>query len=346
MKATVFHKHGGPEVLSYEDIDTPSAKADQVLVKVNYVALNHLDLFVRGGIAGLKLEMPHILGSDISGEIAEVGSNVNDSLKIGQKIIIDPGISCGVCEFCIRGQESLCSSYGIIGEHYRGGYAEYISIDAKNAIPIPKESGLDMAGAAAIPLTLMTAWRMLMTRAQVRAGEDVLIIGIGGGVALAALQIAKAAGARVIVTSSSNRKLEKAYILGADMGINHTETPEYHKEVYRLTNNRGVDIVVDSVGQATWVRSMKSLRKGGKLVTCGATSGPIAETNVNLLFWKQLDILGSTMGSRDELRTALKLVWNHTIRPTVDRILPLSKAQEAHELLEKGEQMGKLVLKP
>ncbi|MCK4566272.1 MAG: zinc-binding dehydrogenase, partial [Candidatus Thorarchaeota archaeon] len=268
------------------------------------------------------------------------------SLEVGQKIIVDPGVSCGVCEFCIRGQESLCSSYGIIGEHYRGGYAEYLNVDAQNVIPIPKESGLNMAGAASIPLTLMTAWRMLMTKAQVKAGDDVLIIGIGGGVALAGLQIAKAAGARVIVTSSSDKKLEKAYTLGADECINHNETPDYHKEIYRLTNKRGVDIVVDSVGQATWTRSMKSLRKGGKLVTCGATSGPIAETNVNLLFWKQLEILGSTMGSRDELRTALKLVWNGTIRPTVDRILPLSKAQEAHEILEKGEQMGKLVLKP
>lgn len=346
MKATVFHEHGGPEVLSYEDIDTPSVGADQVLVNVKYVALNHLDLFVRGGIPGLKLEMPHILGSDISGEIAEIGSKVNDSFEVGQKIIVDPGTSCGTCEFCVRGQESLCSSYGIIGEHYRGGYAEYLNVDAQNIIPIPKESGIDMAGAASIPLTLMTAWRMLMTKAQIKAGDNVLIIGIGGGVALAALQIAKAAGARVIVTSSSDEKLEKAYVLGADEGINHNETPDYHKEIYRLTDNRGVDIVVDSVGQATWARSMKSLRKGGKFVTCGATSGPIAETNVNLLFWKQLEILGSTMGSRDELRTALKLVWNDTIRPTVDRILPLSKAQEAHEILEKGEQMGKLVLKP
>lgn len=346
MKATVFHEYGGPDVLSYEDIDTPTIGENQVLIKVKNVALNHLDLFIRAGIPGLKLEMPHILGSDISGEITEVGSKVSASLEVGQKIIVDPGVSCGVCEFCIRGQESLCSSYGIIGEHYRGGYAEYLNVDAQNVIPIPKESGLNMAGAASIPLTLMTAWRMLMTKAQVKAGDDVLIIGIGGGVALVSLQIAKAAGARVIVTSSSDKKLEKAYTLGADEGINHNETPDYHKEIYRLTNKRGVDIVVDSVGQATWSRSMKSLRKGGKLVTCGATSGPIAETNVNLLFWKQLELLGSTMGSKDELRTALKLVWNGTIRPVVDRILPLSKAQEAHEILEQGAQMGKLVLKP
>ena len=346
MKATVFHEHGGPDVLSYEDIDTPSINPDQVLVNVKYVALNHLDLFTRAGIPGMKLVMPHILGSDISGEIAEVGSNVGNLFEVGQKVIVDPGISCGTCEFCIRGQESLCSTYGILGEHYRGGYAEYLNVDAKNIIPIPEESGLDMAGAAATPLTLMTAWRLLITKAQIKPGDDVLIIGIGGGVALAGLQIAKAAGARVIVTSSSDEKLNKAYVLGADVGINHNETPDYHKEIFKLTDKRGVDVVLDSVGQATWSRSLRSLRKGGKLVTCGATSGPMAETNVNLLFWKQLEILGSTMGSRDELRTALKLVWNQTIRPVVDRVLPLSKAQDAHEILEKGEQMGKIVLKP
>jgi len=301
---------------------------------------------VRGGIPGLKLEMPHILGSDISGEIVEVGDKASKSVEVGQKIIVDPGISCGVCEFCVGGQESLCPTYGIIGEHYRGGYAEYLNVDAQNVIPIPKESELDMAKAAAIPLTLMTAWRMLMTKAQLKAGDDLLIIGIGGGVAVAGLQIAKATGARVIVTSSSDEKLEKAKTLGADFGINYNKTPDYHKEIYRITNKRGVDVVLDSVGQVTWDRSLRSLRKGGKLVTCGATSGPIAETNVNLLFWKQLEIHGSTMGSRDELRTALKLVWDQRITPVVDRILPLSKAQAAHELLEQGVQFGKIVLKP
>jgi len=345
MKATVFHEHGGPEVLSFEDIEKPPLGENQVQVKVSYVALNHLDLFVRGGIPGLKLEMPHILGSDISGEIVEVGGKANKSL-VGQKIIVDPGISCGVCEFCVDGQESLCPTYGIIGEHYRGGYAEYLNVDAQNVIPIPKESGLDMEKAAAIPLTLMTAWRLLMTKAQLKAGDDLLIIGIGGGVALAGLQIAKAAGARVIVTSSSDEKLKKAETLGADIGINHNETPDYHKEIYRITNKRGVDVVLDSVGQDTWFRSLRSLRKGGKLVTCGATSGPNAETNVNLLFWNQLEILGSTMASRDELRTALKLVWNQSVKPVVDRILPISKAQEAHEILEQGAQFGKIVLRP
>ena len=346
MKATVFHEHGSPDVLLYEDIEDPVINPNQVLVKVKAVALNHLDLFVRSGIPGLKLEMPHILGSDISGEIVEVGTEVKESFEEGQPIIVDPGISCGKCEFCMSGQESLCAKYGIIGEHYRGGYAQFIALDSQNIIPIPKTAPLDLDKAAAIPLTLMTAWRLLITKAQLKPGDDLLIIGIGGGVALAALQIAKAAGARVIVTSSSDLKLENAMKYGADITINHNSTPEYHKEIFQHTKNRGVDVVLDSVGQATWSRSLKSLRKGGKLVTCGATSGPNAETNINLLFWKQLEILGSTMASRTELRTALKLVWNGSVRPIIDRVLPLSKAQEAHEVLERGEQFGKLVLTP
>ncbi len=346
MKATVFHKHGSPDVLTYENFPDPEVGLNQVLVDVKAVALNHLDLFVRGGIPGLKLEMPHILGSDISGVIKETGNAVSDELQPGQKVIIDPGRSCGVCEYCIRGEESLCAEYGIIGEHYRGGYAELISVDAKNAIPIPESSELNFNQAAATPLTFMTAWRTLVSKARVKPGDDVLIIGIGGGVALAALQIAKLAGARVIVTSSSDEKLEKALKLGSTIGINHRTNPDFHKEVYAFTNRRGVDVVVDSVGEATWEKSLRSLTKGGRLVTCGATSGPKATINLNLLFWKQFEIIGSTMGSRSELRDVLKLVWNGELNPIVDRVFPLSKAQGAHEILEKGEQFGKLVLNP
>ncbi len=346
MKAAVFHEHGLPEVLKYEDFPDPKMSPDQVLVDVKAVALNHLDLFVRGGIPGLKLEMPHILGSDISGEVKEVGSNIKADIQLGQKVVIDPGRSCGVCEYCIRGEESLCADYGIIGEHYRGGYADFISVDAQNVIPIPENTKLDLNQAAAAPLTFMTAWRMLISKARIRPGDEVLILGIGGGVALAALQIAKLAGARVIVTSSSDEKLEKAIGLGASAGINHHNNPDFHKEVWMLTNRRGVDIVVDSVGEATWEKSLRSLTKGGRLVTCGATSGPNATTNVNLVFWKQLEIMGSTMGSRSELRDVLKLVWNGELKPIVDRVLPLSKAKNAHEALGKGEQFGKIVLKP
>ncbi len=346
MKATVFHEHGGPEVLSYEDIPTPEVNARDVLVEVKAVALNHLDLFVRSGIPGLHLEMPHILGSDIAGIVSRIGDKVPEDIRVGDRVIVDPGLSCGTCEFCKMGEESLCPSYGILGEHHRGGYAENLSVDYANIIKIPNESRLDFAHAAAIPLTLMTAWRMLMSKAKIRKGEDVLIIGIGGGVAVAALQIAKAVGARVLVTSSSDQKLEKARDLGADITLNHDATPDYHKAIRKETGGRGVDVVVDSVGAATWDRSLKSLRKGGRLVTCGATSGPKAETNVNLVFWNQLEILGSTMASRSELREALKLVWDGRVKPIIDRTYPLSEAREAHELLERGGQFGKIVLQP
>ncbi len=346
MKAMVFHEHGFSNVLKYEDFPDPELKPNQVLVNVKAVALNHLDLFVRGGIPGLNLEMPHILGSDISGVVKEIGNKASGTLQPGQRVVIDPGKSCGVCEYCIQGEESLCAQYGIIGEHSRGGYADLIAVDALNVIPVPEHVELSFEQSAAAPLTFMTAWRMLMSKARVKPGDDVLIIGIGGGVALAALQIAKVAGARVLVTSSSNEKLEKALELGASIGINYKSNPDFHKEVWTLTNKRGVDIVVDSVGEVTWDRSLRSLTKGGRLVTCGATSGPNAVSNVNLVFWKQLEILGSTMASRSELRDVLKLVCSGRLTPVVDSVLPLSQAQDAHDRLEKGAQFGKIVLKP
>ncbi len=347
LKAILLNEFGGIDKLEYSDFPTPQPKGDQVLVKVAAVALNHLDLFVRKGIPGLKLEMPHILGSDVAGEIAELGSKVKSSnLTIGQKIVVDPSLSCGVCESCLQGEHSLCPKYGIIGEHVRGGYAEYLVIPAENAVPIPENWNSDITLAAAVPLTFLTAFRMLKTRARVKAGEDVLIVGIGGGVAVAALQIAKFMGARVFVTSSSNEKLEKAKELGADYGINHVEFSEFHKETYSLTGKRGVDVVIDSAGKETWTKSMRALRKGGRLVTCGATTGPLAETNINLLFWKQLDLLGSTMGTRNELREVLGLVWDNKLKPVVDTTFPLEKARDAHRKLEKGDQFGKIILKP
>jgi NADPH:quinone reductase-like Zn-dependent oxidoreductase len=347
MKATVFNEHGSPDVLQYTtDFPMPTVGPGQVMIEVKAVALNHLDLFTRAGIPGLILQMPHILGSDISGVIAEKGSDVSDEFKVGARVVIDPGVSCGVCESCALGEESLCSTYGILGEHHPGGYREFMAIGAHKIIPIPTGTKLSFEEAAAVPLTFMTAWRMLKTRARLKADEDVLIIGIGGGVAVAALQIAKATGARVFVTSSSNDKLEKARQLGADFLISHAETPDYHREIWKLTEKRGVDVVVDSVGEATWARSLRSLRKGGRLVTCGATSGPNAVTNINLVFWRQLEILGSTMASRSELEAVLQLVWAGQLKPVVDRILPLSSAKEAHEILERGDQFGKIVLTP
>ncbi|MFW9965586.1 MAG: zinc-binding dehydrogenase [Candidatus Thorarchaeota archaeon] len=347
MKAVIFHEHGSPDVLQYvTDFPKPKVGPSQILIEVKAVALNHLDLFTRAGIPGLTLKMPHVLGSDISGVVAEIGVDAMGDIEVGARVIIDPGVSCGVCEYCVSGQDSLCSTYGILGEHYSGGYREFMAVDARKVIPIPGKSKLSFEEAAAIPLTFMTAWRMLITRARLRAGEDVLIIGIGGGVAVAALQIAKMAGARIFVTSSSNDKLEKARRLGADFLINHLESPDYHREIWKLTGKRGVDVVVDSVGEATWARSLRSLNKGGRLVTCGATSGPNAVTSLNLLFWKQLEIIGSTMASRSELESVLRLVWTGKLMPVVDRVLPLSSAKEAHEILEHGAQFGKIVLIP
>jgi NADPH2:quinone reductase len=347
MKAILLHEHGEIENLKYSDFPTPVIKEQEVLIKVKGVALNHLDLFVRKGIPGLKLEMPHILGSDISGTISEIHPSVKSlNLEVGEGVVIDPGIYDGVCEFCCQGQHSLCPTYQILGEHVRGGYAEYIAIPATHVIPIPKSSPVSLLHMSAVPLTFMTAYRMLMSRARLKIGEDVLITGISGGVALAALQIAKTMGARTFVTSSSDEKLKKAKDLGADFLINYQKTPDFHKEVYRLTQKRGVDVVVDSAGQATWEKSMRTLRKGGRLVTCGATTGPLAKTNINLLFWKQLDLLGSTMGTRSDLNAVLDLVWKGKLKPIVDKVIPLELAQSAHRLLEAGDHFGKIILQP
>ncbi|MFX0096092.1 MAG: zinc-binding dehydrogenase [Candidatus Hodarchaeota archaeon] len=345
MKAIVFYEHGGIENLQYIDFPTPKPAPNQVLVNVKAVTLNRLDLFVRQGFPGLNLEMPHILGSDIAGIVTEVGIDTQE-VEVGQKVVVDPNLYCGICEFCIRGHHSLCKDYAIIGEHKRGGYAEFVSVQAENVIPIPERSNLDFFQASAVPLTFMTAWRMLVTKGQLKAGEDILITGIGGGVALAAMQIAKLVGARVFVTSSSSEKLKKAEKLGADFGINYRENPDWHKEIYSLTNRRGVDMVADSAGQATWEKSLRSLRKGGRLVTCGATTGSMAQTNIALLFWNQLEIFGSTMASRSELRDVLKLVWNRKLKPIIDQILPLSEAKKGHQILGEGRQFGKIVLHP
>lgn len=346
MKAVLLHEFGGINTLQYGEFPIPETEDNEILIKVHAVALNHLDLFVRQGIPGLKLEMPHILGSDISGTV-EGGKRIEKhGLQIGQKIIVDPGLSCGVCEFCCSGEISLCHKYAIIGEHMRGGYAEYVAVPAENVVPVPDSATLTMVEAAAAPLTFLTAWRMLMTRARLSLGEDVLITGIGGGVALAALQIAKLMGSRTFVTSSSNEKLERAKELGADYVLNYLENPDYEKDIWRYTNKRGVDVVVDSAGQGTFERSLRSLRKGGRFVTCGATTGSMAKLNMNLLFWRQFDILGSTMGTRNELREVLKFVWEGRLKPVVHKTLPLLEVQTAHQILEEGTHFGKIVMVP
>jgi len=340
MKALAFYEHGGIEKLQIVDLPKPTIGADDALINVKASALNRLDLFVREGLPGLKLQMPHIPGSDGAGIIAEIGANVRN-LKVGQRVTINPGLSCGACEFCLAGEQSLCGDFKILGEHCAGTAADFVCVPAVNVLPIPDVFPFEQA--AAVPLVFLTAWRALMSRAQVRAGEDVLILGAGGGASTAAIQIAEKAGARVFVTSSSDEKLQKAKQIGADVLINYL-TQEWDKEVYKLTNKRGVDVVFESVGAATWLKAIRALRRGGRLVTIGATTGPNPQEEIRQIFWKQVDILGSTMSNQREFREVMKLVLRGELKPVIDVVLPLERAQEAHARLAKGEQFGKIVL--
>ncbi|MFQ5950653.1 MAG: zinc-binding dehydrogenase [Candidatus Geothermarchaeales archaeon] len=340
MKAVVFYEHGGLEKLVTREVPTPKLSNHEVLVRVEACALNHLDVLVREGIPGLTVPLPHICGSDVAGVVSQIRSETQD-LQVGDRVIINPALSCGKCEFCVIGEESMCIDFRILGEHVNGGYAESVKAPRENIIPIPDH--VHYVEAAAVPLVFMTAWRMLVTRAKVRAGEDVLILGAGGGVASAAIQIAKLLGARVFVTSSTDEKLRKAEELGADAFINHSDT-EFDREVWALTGKRGVDVVVDSVGSATWERSIRSLSRGGRLVTCGAHTGSRATTDLRYLYWRQLQIVGSTMATLGELKQVLEEVWKGRLRPVVDRVLPLEQAREAQRAMMKGEQFGKIVL--
>jgi len=340
MKALVFNEHGGIDKLHIAEMPKPTIGANDVLINVKASALNHLDLFVREGLPGLKLAMPHIPGSDGAGMLAEIGANVR-GLHVGQRVTINPGLSCGACEFCLAGEQSLCPEFQILGEHCAGTAAEFVRVPATNVLPIPDDFPFEQAAAA--PLVFLTAWRALISRAQVRAGQDVLILGAGGGAATAAIQIAKKAGARVFVTSSSDAKLQKAKELGADVLINYA-TQEWDKEVYRLTNKRGVDVVFESVGAATWLKALRALKRGGRLVTIGATTGPNPQEEIRQIFWKQVNILGSTMSNQREFRDVMKLVLRGELKPVIDCVLPLERAQDAHARLARREQFGKIVL--
>jgi NADPH:quinone reductase-like Zn-dependent oxidoreductase len=340
MKAVLFHEHGGPDVLRYEDFPDPTLGPNDVLVRVEAVALNHLDLFVRQGWPGLKLPLPHILGADVAGEIAAVGDNVLD-LDPGERVVLNPGLSCGECEYCVMGEDSMCVDYKILGEHVHGGYAQSVAVPARNVVRLPTD--YPFVEAAAAPLVFMTAWRLLMTKASIRAGEDVLILGAGSGVSTAAIQIAKLAGCTVYVTSGSEEKLKKAKELGADVLINHGEM-KFDRAIWELTGKRGVDVVLDHVGQATWKRSIRSLRRGGRMVVCGHTSGALVEVDVRYVYWRQIAIHGSTMASQREFDEVMRLVLRRKLRPVVDRTYPLEDAAEAHRRLEEAKQFGKVVL--
>jgi NADPH:quinone reductase-like Zn-dependent oxidoreductase len=341
MKAIIFSEHGGPEVLRYAEVRDPEIGADEVLVHVRACALNHLDLWVRRGLPGITIPVPHIPGSDIAGEVARAGEKVS-GMKLGERVLLSPGISCGHCVYCLRGDDNLCRQYTLFGYKVDGGYAEYVASPAVNVIPTPPNLSLEEA--AAVPLVFLTAWHMLITRAQLKPDETVLVLGAGSGVGSAAIQIAKTAGARVIATAGSEAKLAKARELGADETFLHT-IEHWSREVKRLTDRRGVDVVVEHVGDATWQESLASLAVGGRLVTCGATTGYDGKIDLRYLFSRHISILGSYMGSKAELYSVLDLVKRGLVKPVIDTVLPLTKAREAHERLESRAQFGKIVLR-
>jgi NADPH:quinone reductase-like Zn-dependent oxidoreductase len=342
MKAVIFKQHGGPEVLEYTDVTDPTIKANEVLVEVKACALNHLDVWARGGLPGIDIPLPHILGNDIAGVIREVGDLVS-WVRIGDEVMLHPGVSCGHCEECLSGRDNLCRKYDILGYGMDGGYAQLVAAPAVNVIPKPKN--ISWEEAAALPLVTLTAWHMLVTRAAVQPGDDVLIHAAGSGVGSLGIQIAKLFGARIIATAGSDEKLAKATELGADDVVNYSDE-NWPKEVKRLTNRRGVDVVFEHTGAATWQGSVASLKTGGRLVTCGATSGFAAQTDLRQVFYRHLTILGSFMGSKAELLEAMKFVESGKIRAVVDRTLPLAEARRAHEVMKDRLQFGKLVLIP
>jgi len=345
MKAVVVREHGGPEVLRFEERPDPTPRAGQVLVRVKAVGLNHLDLWVRKGVPGHTFPLPIVPGCDFCGLVESVGADVAaaGAIKPGDQVLVAPGLSCGRCRACSEGQDNLCVRYGMFGETQDGGCAELVAVPAANVIAMP--AGIDFVQAAAFPLAFMTAWHMLVARCGLRPGDDVLVHAAGSGVGSAAVQIAKLFGARVIATAGSAAKLEHAKALGADHVIDY-ERQDFAAEVRTLTAKRDVDIVFEHVGEKTFPGSLRSLAKGGRLVTCGATTGARAELNLRALFFKNLSVLGSTMGSRGELHQIVGLVARGVLKPVVDRSLPLSEVREAHEALEKRETFGKIVLVP
>ncbi len=340
MKAIRFHEFGGPEVLKFEDVPDPVLRKDQVLVRVKACALNHLDLFVRQGIPGIKL--PHINGSDVAGIVEEVGEYITD-VKKGQRVLIAPMVFCNHCQFCTSGQQSLCRQFTVRGAGVDGANCELIAVPEVSVIPIP--DWMDFNEAASVPLVFLTAWHMLVTRSNIRPGNWVLVLGAGSGVGTAAIQIAKLFYAHVIATAGDEKKLAKARELGADFTIDHYQQT-ISDEVKKITGKRGVDIVFEHVGQATWKESMKSLRPGGTLVTCGATSGPEASFDIRVLFTRQLSLLGSFMGTMGDLHAVLGHVFEKRLEPVVDRAFPLSEAAEAHRYLKSSQMFGKVILNP
>lgn len=341
MKALYFTEHGGPEVMRYGDLHDLTPAPGQALVQVKAVALNHVDLWVRrGGPAFDKLPKPHVGGADVAGVVVGYGDNTTGP-AVGTRVVVDPGVVTGEDEWTRRGEDSLSPLYHILGEDVWGGCAEYVVVPAANLLPMPDD--FDYPEAAAPLLVYLTAWRMLDTRAQLQAGETVAIVGAGGGVNSAAIQICKLLGAEVYAITSSEEKMARAKALGADHVINY-KAEDWSKAVFVATGKRGVDVVIDNVGAPTWTQSIRALARGGRLVNVGGTGGPGVEMDLRLVFRKQISILGSTMGSHQDFRDVMDLIWQRKLTPVVDRVFPLSEGRAAHEYLEKGEQFGKVVL--
>jgi NADPH:quinone reductase-like Zn-dependent oxidoreductase len=339
-EAIVLRAHGGPEVLVRETIELAEPGAREVRVRVRAVAVNHLDIWVRRGLPNLRLEYPHVLGSDVVGEIEALGPGVRGA-KVGDRVVVSPGVSCGVCERCLSGEDNLCRQYGILGEHRPGGYARHLVVPDANLVPYPGD--LPFSQVAAVPLVFLTAWQMLVVKARVRLGETVLVHAAGSGVSSAAIQIAKLLGARVIATAGTDAKAERALSLGADDVINYA-TADFVAEVKRLTGKRGADVIVDHVGGDVLSKSVIAAAMGGRIVTCGATAGFRPEIDMRHVFFRQIAILGSTMGSKGSLFRILDHMNAGTLKPVVDRVLPLWEAREAHRVLEAREAFGKVVL--
>lgn len=339
MKAVRFHRHGGPDVLAYEDAPDPDLRPGEVLVRVRACALNHLDLWERQGLPRVRIPVPHVSGSDVAGVVVKAAA---PDVAEGARVMLQPGISCGRCCACLSGRDNECPRYEVLGYlNHPGGYAELVKVPVQNLVPIPDHVGF--VDAAAFPLTFLTAWHMLMTSAEVRRGEDVLVLAAGSGVGQAAIQVAVLAGARVIATAGSDGKLQRAKALGASDVIHH-HRQDIAEEIKRLTNKRGVDVVIEHVGEATWPKSVRSLARGGRLVTCGATTGGAGTLDLHALFSKQLTIRGSYMGTKGELMRAAELFFAGALRPVVDRTFPLAEAAAAQERLETSAQFGKIVL--
>jgi NADPH:quinone reductase-like Zn-dependent oxidoreductase len=342
MKAVYFHEHGGPEVLEYGDFDTPEPGPGEVQIQLKAAALNRLDIFVRNGWPSIRLDYPHIPGADGAGVISAVGEGVSE-FAVGDQVVINGTISCGVCDACLAGRDNLCRQGSVLGEHQRGTYAEYIVLKPRQLMHVP--NGFSLEEAAAASLVYLTAWHSLITRGALKPGESVLVVGAGGGVNTASIQIAKLAGATVYVVGSTDEKLDKAAALGADITINRNQE-DWGKALYKLTGKRGVDVAVDNVGKATWPTTIRALARGGRLLTVGGTSGYDAQVGVNYLFAKHLSIIGSTMSTQADFRTVMALVFGGKLKAVIDRTLPLAEARAAQDILERGENFGKVVLTP